>query len=108
MQFVPCHKDNKKYLISQEKLCHAYSSPTTGTNIVTKDHQTFYTDLSLKVLEYNTLLTQCHRKHLINPDCIKFIERLENGLGSIYTDHCSDTIPVSRNYMNNFGNKQPP
>ncbi|MCF6323910.1 MAG: two-component system response regulator BtsR [Gammaproteobacteria bacterium] len=99
MQFIPCYKGNCDYLINIKDICRAFTSPTTGTHIVTqKESQEFHSSLSLKVLEENTSLTRCHRQHLINPETIKYIEKMENGLGKIHTDG-GDTLPVSRNYM---------
>lgn len=103
MQFIPCYKGSCDYLIGTKDVGRAFSSPTTGTHIITQeDSQEFYSSLSLKVLEENTPLTRCHRQHLINPEAIKYIEKMENGLGQIHT-YGGETIPVSRNYMKEFG-----
>ncbi len=103
MRFIPCYKGRCDYLISTTDVCHAFSSPTTGTHIVTQeDNQEFYSSLSLKILEENTPLMRCHRQHLINPEAIKYIEKMENGLGQVHT-YDGETIPVSRNYMKEFG-----
>ncbi|MBL1259082.1 MAG: two-component system response regulator BtsR [Thiotrichaceae bacterium] len=103
MQFIPCYRGSSDYLISIRDVCRAFSSPTTGTHIITReDCQEFHASLALKVLEENTPLTRCHRQHLINPEAIKYIEKLDNGLGQIHT-YTSETIPVSRNYMREFG-----
>ncbi len=103
MQFIPCYKGNCDYLINTKDVCRAFSSPTTGTHIVTReDGQEFHSSLSLKVLEENAPLTRCHRQHLINPEAIKYIEKMENGLGQVHT-YGGETIPVSRNYMKEFG-----
>jgi len=103
MKFIPCYKGNGDYLININDVCRAFSSPMTGTHIVTQeDNQEFHSGLSLKTLEENASLTRCHRQHLINPKAIKYIEKLENGLGKIHT-YGGDTLPVSRNYMKAFG-----
>jgi len=102
MQFIPCYKGNSDYLINVNNICHAFSSPTTGTHIVTQDDdKEFHSSLALKILEENTPLTRCHRQHLINPAAVKHIEKLENGLGQIHT-YRGKKVPVSRNYMKNF------
>ena len=102
MQFIPCYKGCRDYLININNVCHAFSSPTTGTHIVTQeDGQEFHCSLALKTLEKNTPLTACHRQHLVNPKAIKHIEKIDNGLGQIHT-YNEETIPVSRNYMKNF------
>lgn len=103
MQFIPCYKGNCDYLINVKDVCRAFSSPTTGTHIITREgSQEFHSSLTLKILEENAPLTRCHRQHLINPEAIKYIEKLENGLGQIHT-YTGEGIPVSRHYMREFG-----
>jgi len=102
LKFVPCYQGTRYYLINVKEIIHAYSSPTTGVHLVTGDSdQEFQTNLPLKVFDDNSQLKRCHRQHMINPDYIKFIEKLDNGLGQIYT-YGNHTIPVSRNFMDNF------
>ncbi|MCF6283262.1 MAG: two-component system response regulator BtsR [Candidatus Polarisedimenticolaceae bacterium] len=102
LKFVPCYLGNQYYLINIREVIYAFSSPTTGTHLVTGDDgQEFHTNLPLKVFDDNSQLVRCHRQHVINSDYIKFIEKLENGLGRIHT-YGDQTIPVSRNYMDNF------
>lgn len=102
LKFVPCYRGNQYYLINIREVIYAFSSPTTGMHLVTgDDSQEFHTNLPLKVFDDNSQLVRCHRQHVINPDYIKFIEKLDNGLGKIHT-HGNQTIPVSRNYMDNF------
>ncbi len=102
LKFVPCFRGDRYYLINIKEIIHAFSSPTTGVHLVTGDGgQEFQTNLSLKVFDDNSQLKRCHRQHMINPDYIKYIEKLDNGLGRIYT-YGNHTIPVSRNYMDNF------
>lgn len=102
LKFVPCCRDGRYYLINIKEIIHVYSCPTTGVHLVTGDGgQAFQTNLSLKVFDENSPLKRCHRQHMINPDYIKYIEKLDNGLGRIYS-YANDTIPVSRNYMDNF------
>ncbi|VAW87263.1 Autolysis response regulater LytR [hydrothermal vent metagenome] len=102
MQFIPCYKGSCDYLININNVCHAFSSPTTGTHIVTQeDGQVFHSSLALKTLEENTPLTRCHRQHLVSPKAIKHIEKIDNGLGQIHT-YKGEIIPVSRNYMKDF------
>ncbi len=103
MQFIPCYKGSSDLLISINDVCRAFSSPTTGTHIITKEeNKEFHSSISLKVLEENAPLTRCHRQHLVNPDTIKYIEKMENGLGRIHI-YNGDVIPVSRNFMKTFG-----
>jgi len=102
LTFVPCYQGTRYYLINVKEIIHAFSSPTTGVHLVTGDsEQEFQTNLPLKVFDDNSQLKRCHRQHMINPDYIKFIEKLDNGLGKIYT-YGNHTIPVSRNFMDNF------
>jgi len=102
LKFVPCYRGNQDFLINIKEIIHVYSSPTTGVHLIAgKDAQEFHTNLMLKIFEDNSQLLRCHRQHIINPDYIKLIEKLENGLGKIHT-YGNSTIPVSRNYMDNF------
>ncbi len=101
LQFVPCYQGSQFYLVNAKEIIHARSEPTTGVHLLTTSGKTFQTSIPLKVFDDNSPLLRCHRQHMINPEYIKYIERLENGLGRIhaYGDH---TIPVSRRYMNDF------
>jgi len=102
LKFVPCYRGSQYYLINVKEIVHAYSSPTTGVHLLTKEStQAYHTNISLKVFEDNSDLIRCHRQHLVNPEAIKFIEKLDNGLGRIFL-HEDYTIPVSRNYMDSF------
>ncbi|MCF6257070.1 MAG: two-component system response regulator BtsR [Gammaproteobacteria bacterium] len=102
LTFVPCYQGSRYYLINVKEIIHAYSNPMTGVHLVTGDSdQEFQTNLPLKVFDDNSQLKRCHRQHMINPDYIKFIEKLENGLGQIST-YGNHTIPVSRNFMDKF------
>jgi len=102
LKFVPCYQGTRYYLINIKEIIHAFSSPTTGVHLVTGDgNQEYQTNLPLKVFDDNSPLKRCHRQHVVNPDYIKCIEKLDNGLGQIYT-YGNHTIPVSRNFMDNF------
>ncbi len=101
LQFVPCYQGAQFYLVNAKEIIHAHSEPTTGVQLLTTSGKTFQTSVSLKVFEDNSPLLRCHRQHLINPEYIKYIERLENGLGRIHT-YGDYTIPVSRRYMDDF------
>ncbi len=102
LEFVPCYQGTRYYLVNVKEIIHAFSSPTTGVHLVTGDSgQAFQTNLPLKVFDDNSQLKRCHRQHMVNLDYIKFIEKLDNGLGQIYT-YGNHTIPVSRNFMGNF------
>jgi len=103
LRFIPCYKGSRYYLISTKDVCRAYSTPPTGNHIITrKEGEEFHTSITLDVLEANTPLTRCHRQHLINPTSIKYIEKIENGLGRIHTYCSGEVIPVSRNFMTEF------
>lgn len=102
LKFIPCYQGNRYYLINIKEVLHVFSSPTTGVHLMTSDsEQVFHSNLGLKVFEDNSPLLRCHRQHMVNLDYIKFIEKLENGLGKIHLGE-NYTVPVSRNYMNNF------
>jgi len=103
LTFVPCYQGERYYLINIKEIIHAFSNPITGVHLVTGDSgkEEYQTNLPLKVFDDNSSLKRCHRQHMINPDYIKYIEKLDNGLGQIYT-YGNHTIPVSRNFMDNF------
>ena len=102
LKFIPCYWGSHYFLINLKEVVHLYSSPATGVHLVTADDEhEFHTNLGLKVFDDNSSLLRCHRQHMVNPDYIKLIERLDNGLGQIHlTGGC--IVPVSRNYMSNF------
>ena len=102
LKFIPCYQGSRYYLINIKEVLHVFSSPTTGVHLMTSDsEQVFHSNLGLKVFEDNSALLRCHRQHMVNPERIKFIEKLENGLGTIHLGK-NHTVPVSRKYMSNF------
>lgn len=102
LKFIPCYRGSNYYLINLKEVVHLFSTPTTGVHLVTADAEhEFHTNLGLKVLADNGTLLRCHRQHMVNPDFIKWIERLENGLGQIHLSG-GHVVPVSRGYMTNF------
>lgn len=102
LHFVPCYRGNTDFAINVTNIVHIYSSPGTGIHVITdRDEPEYHTDVALELLFGSTFLIQCHRQHLVNPNHIRAIEKLENGLGQIIT-HGNHLIPVSRNHMKNL------
>lgn len=101
LKFVPCWQGNQNFLIPIKEIIHVFSSPTTGAHLVTRDNRQFHTNLPLKVFDDNSQLIRCHRQHMVNPDYIKLIKYIDNGLGEIHADG-NHIIPISRKYMHKF------
>jgi len=101
LKLVPCWQGNQDFLIPIKEIIHVSSSSTTGVALVTSDNRQFHTSLSLKVFDDNSQLIRCQKQHMVNPDYIKLIKKLDNGLGEVHTDG-NHIIPVSRGYMHKF------
>jgi len=60
--------------------------------------ESYFTDLTLKVLEARSPLLRCHKQYLINPEKIDEIILEENQSGNIITVS-GHVVPVSRSYL---------
>ncbi len=102
LYLVPCYRGSKDFAININNIVHIYSSPATGAHVITdREEPEYHTTVTLELLAMRSGLMQCHRQHLVNPNQIRTIEKLENGLGQIITQG-GHVIPVSRNHMKKF------
>jgi len=101
LSLIPCAGFNRYLLLKPSEIEIAYSDQF-GVHIICQQPGKGSTEtscsLSLKVLEEKTELLRCHRQYLINPEAIREIRLLDNGLAEIITN-CSATVPVSRRYL---------
>jgi len=96
---VHCYRGGEEVWMNINEIIHVFSSPTTGVHLVMREaNQEYHTSLTLKKLDDSSHLVRCHRQHMVNPDYIKWIKKLNHGLGEIQT-YGGHTIPVSRNFM---------
>lgn len=93
---IPCVSSNRIKLIEPQAV-ESVRSDLSGVHVVTPQGS-FYTELTLKVLEDRTDLLRCHRQYLVNLDQIDEILLLESGLAEIRTKS-GQTLPVSRRYL---------
>lgn len=96
LELIPCVGLNRILLIPQNEIDVAYSD-ISGIHILTDTHQAT-TQLSLKLLEQKTSLIRCHRQYLVNPQKVREIKLLENGLAELKTIYQHE-VPVSRRYL---------
>ena len=75
-----------------------------GGVYITTGEGSFFTDLTLKLLEERTSLVRCHKQYLIHPDQIDRIRPLENG-GAEITTRGHHAVPVSRRYYRALKNQ---
>lgn len=92
---LPCRVGNKVKLISPDDIDHVCTS--IGGVHITTGEGSYYTDLTLKVLEQRTPLVRCHKQYLINPEQIDEIKPLDSGNAEITTS-LGNRVPVSRRY----------
>jgi len=101
LSLIPCAGFNRYRLLKPSEIEVAYSDQF-GVHIICQQSGQGSSEtccsLSLKVLEEKTELLRCHRQYLINPEAIREIRLLDNGLAEIITN-CSATVPVSRRYL---------
>ncbi len=93
---IPCIKGGNIKLLAPDAVEYAISEPS-GVHVVVGG-EAFYTDLTLKALEERSALVRCHRKCLVNLDCIDQICLHEGGCAEIRTTG-GHTIPVSRRHL---------
>jgi two-component system LytT family response regulator len=93
---IPCVSANRIKLIEPHSVEYVYSD-LSGVHVVTSQGS-FFTELTLKVLEDRTGLLRCHRQFLVNLDQVDEILLLESGLAEIRTKS-GQSLPVSRRYL---------
>jgi len=93
---IPCSHGHKIKLIDPAEIEYVHSD-ISGIHAYTATGS-YFTELTLKVLESRAGLLRCHKQYLVNPALIEEIVPLENGLAQVKT--CSQTVlPVSRRYL---------
>ncbi|MDR3411475.1 MAG: two-component system response regulator BtsR [Formivibrio sp.] len=97
LQHVPCCSVNRIYLLRLEEIEYA-TSKLSGVYVAAADGEERFTELTLRTLEERTPLLRCHRQYLINPDQIREIRLVENGLAEIVT-RSDKKVPVSRRFL---------
>jgi len=93
---IPCLRKNRIKLVDLADVEFVRSS-ASGVNLVTPGG-TFFTELTLKLLEDRTRLLRCHRQYLVNIAQIDEINLQEGGGAEIRT-RSANTLPVSRRYL---------
>lgn len=93
---IPCVSANRIKLIEPQAVEYAHSD-LSGVHVVTPQGS-FFTELTLKVLEDRTDLLRCHRQFLVNLDQVDEILLLDSGLAEIRT-RFGKALPVSRRYL---------
>ncbi len=93
---IPCVSGHKIKLIDPEIIEYVHSD-ISGVHVVT-DQGSFFTELTLKVLEEKVGLLHCHKQYLVNARMIDEIITLENSQAEIIT-RSGQKLPVSRRYL---------
>ena len=93
---IPCVSANRIKLIEPHSVEYVHSD-LSGVHVVTSQGS-FFTELTLKVLEDRTGLLRCHRQFLVNLDQVDEILLLDSGLAEIRTKS-DQSLPVSRRYL---------
>lgn len=90
---IPCTSGNHIKLIDPKMVEYVHSD-ISGVHVYTAEGS-FYSDLTLKVLEARAGLLRCHKQYLINPAMVDELIPLENGMAEIKTV-AGSVLPVSR------------
>ncbi|BCR04459.1 putative response regulatory protein [Desulfuromonas versatilis] len=93
---IPCICANRIKLVDPKEVEHVHSD-LSGVH-VTCAQGSFFTELTLKILEARTGLLRCHKQYLVNVEQIDEITLLENGAAEIKT-RLGNRLPVSRRYL---------
>ncbi|WP_029007308.1 two-component system response regulator BtsR [Azospirillum halopraeferens] len=94
---IPCTGVNRIVLMTVAEVEYVVSRPA-GVYVVGEDGQERFTELTLHTLHDRTPLLRCHRQHLVNPERIREIRFVDNGLAEILT-RGGHTVPVSRRFL---------
>ena len=90
---IPCTSAHHIKLIDPKAVEYVHSD-ISGVHVYTPEGS-FYSELTLKVLEARAGLLRCHKQYLINPAQVDEIIPLENGMAEIKTV-AGTILPVSR------------
>lgn len=90
---IPCTSAHHIKLIDPKAVEYVHSD-ISGVHVYTAEGS-FYSELTLKVLEARAGLLRCHKQYLINPAKVDEIIPLENGMAEIKTV-AGTILPVSR------------
>jgi two-component system LytT family response regulator len=90
---IPCTSAHHIKLIDPEAVEYVHSD-ISGVHVFTSEGS-FFSELTLKVLEARAGLLRCHKQYLINPSQVDEIIPLENGMAEIKTV-AGTILPVSR------------
>ena len=99
---VPCYIGTTVKMVPSAEIDHVKTK--IGGVYITTGEGSFFTDLTLKLLEERTSLVRCHKQYLIHPDQIDRIRPLENG-GAEITTRGHHAVPVSRRYYRALKNQ---
>ena len=94
---IPCTGVNRVTLMKLAEVEYVVSRPA-GVYVVGEDGQERFTELTLHTLQDRSPLLRCHRQHLVNPERIREIRFVDNGLAEILTQG-GHTVPVSRRFL---------
>lgn len=94
---IPCSGVNRVTLMKLGDVEYVVSRPA-GVYVVGEDGQERFTELTLHTLQEKSPLFRCHRQHLVNPERIREIRFVDNGLAEILTLG-GHTVPVSRRFL---------
>lgn len=97
LRHIPCTGLNRILLLKLEEVEGIASRPG-GVFVLAADGRDLFTELSLHTLQERTALVRCHRQFLVNPDRIREIRLLGDGLAEIDTTG-GQVIPVSRRFL---------
>lgn len=99
---IPCQISNRVKLIPPDEI-HYVVSDLSGIHVMTAEGS-FYTELTLRVMEQRSLLVRCQKQYLVNLNKIDEIIMLDNGQAEIEL-YRGRKIPVSRRYLRHLKEK---
>ncbi|NUB17376.1 two-component system response regulator BtsR [Azospirillum brasilense] len=97
LRLIPCTGPNRISLLKLDE-GECVASKASGVFVVGADGEERFTELTLLTLQERTPLVRCHRQYLVNPDRIREIRLIDNGLAEIQTLG-GQSIPVSRRFL---------
>ncbi|MBN1968814.1 MAG: two-component system response regulator BtsR [Candidatus Delongbacteria bacterium] len=93
---IPCSLCRKIKLIPINEIEFVHTDDK-GTYVALKK-ESYYTDLTLKVIELRSKMIRCHKQYLFNPEKISEIEFEDNQTAKLITIS-GQKIPVSRSFI---------
>ncbi len=97
LERIPVYSNNRVRFIKLEDIEYVESKGPAGIYVVCEE-KSYYTELTLKVIQQKTNFFQTQKQFIVNPDAVLEFERVpDTDRATIYT-HSKQQVPVSKGF----------